>query len=134
MKIQLYDIITQRDTNSTPDTLFQSGETDEGGNGTTFDVIGCLPFSSDAFCQFYNVKKVTHITLDQGKNHVHRVRYTPNRVMSQEVQMRCEYSMAKFTCYTLIIAHGLPSNDITSKAVVSTGAVKLDIVTKIMYR
>ena len=36
VKIQLYDIITQRDTNSTPDTLFQSGETDEGGNGTTF--------------------------------------------------------------------------------------------------
>ena len=48
--------------------------------------------------------------------------------------MRGEYSVAKFTCYTLIIAHRLPSNDITSKAVVSTGAVKLDIVTKIMYR
>ena len=63
VKIQLYDIITRRDTNSTPDTLFQSGETDEGGNGTTFDVIGCLPFSSDSFC-------------------------TPNRVMSKEVQSR----------------------------------------------
>ena len=81
-----------------------------------------------------NVKKVTHITLDQGKNHVHRVRYTPNRVMSQEVQMQGEYSMAKFTCYT-IVAHGLPSNDITSKAAVSTlmGAVKLDIITKCQY-
>ena len=32
------------------------------------------------------------------------------------------------------VAHGLPSNDITSKTVVSTGAVKLDIFTKTMYR
>ena len=72
-KIQLYDIICRKDINNLPDSLFQVGETDEGGNGSTFDVVGALPFSSDAFCQYYKVCKVTHITWEQGKNHVHRI-------------------------------------------------------------
>ena len=64
---------------NSPDSLFQIGETDD--NGTTFDMVHTLPFSSDAFCQFYKVCKVTHLTLEQQKNHVHiyRVRYTPKK-------------------------------------------------------
>ena len=54
--------------------------------------------------------------------------------MSKEIQTRGEYSIANFTCYTLLVTHGLSSNDITTKTVVSTGAVKLDIVTKTQYR
>ena len=41
--------------------------------------------------------------------------------------------MSNFSCFTMIIAHELPSNDIT-KTNVSMGSVKLDIVTKCQYR
>ena len=51
--------------------------------------------------------------------------------MTKEVQSRDNYCMSKLSCFTLIIAHGLPSNDTVTKTNVSTGAVKLNIVTKI---
>ena len=42
--------------------------------------------------------------------------------------------MSKFSCFTMLVAHGLPSNDTVTKTNVSTGSVKLDIVTKTQYR
>ena len=61
-KIQLHDVIFHKDINNLPDSLFQVGETNEGGNGSTLDVVSALPFSSDAFCQYYKVSKLTHLT------------------------------------------------------------------------
>ena len=43
-------------------------------------------------------------------------------------------NIARITCYTNNVAHGLPSNDTTTKTTVSTGAVKLDFVQKSQYR
>ena len=112
-KVQLYNVICRKDINNLPDSLFQVGETNEGGNGTTFDVVGALSFSSDAFRQYYKVCKVTHITLEQGKNHI--VRYTPNKMMLKELQSRGGQNPTLLTSHTLVIAHRLPSNDSTTK-------------------
>ena len=44
-KIQLYGVICRKGINNLPDSLFQVVETNEGGNGTTFDVVSALLFS-----------------------------------------------------------------------------------------
>ena len=134
VKIQIYDLICRRDTNTDAASFWAYGDTDEGDTSAE-QVVGALPFSSDTLCQYWKVCKCTHLTLEQGKNHVHRIRYTPNKVMSKEVINNSTGAfISRFSIGVLVVIHGLPTNDATTKTTVSTGACAVDMVYKKQYR
>ena len=114
VKVVIYDLIYRRDTGYDPATLWATGESDEG-TASAEKIVGCLPFSSDLLCQYWKVCKATHLTLEQGKNHVHRVRYTPNKVISNEILTNGPAYLERFSICTLVAIHGLPTNDATTK-------------------
>ena len=129
VKVVIYDLICRRDKGYDPATLWTTGESDEGvANAQT--VVGCLPFSSDLLCQYWKVCKATHLSLEQGKNQVHRVRYTPNKVISNEILSNGPAYLERFSVCTFVTIHGLPTNDATTKNLVSTGECAVDFIYK----
>lgn len=138
VRVTLYDVISRRDCSSAlinlPDVAWRNSYADEGGVNTNYSIIGTNPFSYDTFVQFYKVLKATHIELSQGQTHTHRIRFQPNRVIDYEQLQYIPFNLKGLTCFTMLVAHGYPQNDITTKSQVSTGAVALDVVWRLQYK
>ena len=93
VQIILYDIIAQRSLDSqtnlnfgawAPNQAWVSGEQDEGSTATNNSLIGSTPFQSTLFTTYFKVLKATHQLMSPGQTHVHRFKYSPNRVLAGE--------------------------------------------------
>lgn len=137
VRVYIYDIIARRDLPtgiSFPDGAWGAGYADEGGAASNDTIIGATPYSSDQFTQFFKVLKTTHVTLGQGQSHSHRIRFAPNRTLDQEYIKNLGPGAKGLTCFTMVVYHGLPENDSTTKTQVSTGQVALDCVWRRQYK
>lgn len=137
VRYTLYDIIARRDLSTsitqTPIYAWVNSYADEGASNGNFAIPGTTPFSSDLFTQMFIVKKITHVDLGEGQSHTHRIRYHPNRTLDREYLINEAYGYRGLTCFTMCVAHGMPSNDATTHSQVSLGASQLDVVTKQQY-
>lgn len=135
-RLTIYDIIARRDLPSSkaPDQVWKASYLDEGSANTDYQIVGTTPFSSDVFTQLYKVVKVTHVILAQGMCHSHRVYYHPNRIVDKEYLATETGAYKGLSCFTMIVASGLPYNDSTTKTSVSTGSVALDCVIRLQYK
>jgi hypothetical protein len=120
------------DVNNDPRTAWSQGETDAGATNMAIQV-GCTPFSSPRFTQFFKVVKVTHVILPAGGTHEHRVHYEPNKLLNQEV-VQDSGNIRNLTHYTMATVYGAPDNDATTKTVVSIGTTSVDFVQTKQYR
>jgi hypothetical protein len=136
--VTIYDIIARKDLATsanllTPDIAWARSYGDEGATNANWSVPGSTPFSADLFTQFYTVKKITHITMGQGQCHTHRVKYSPNRIIDGEYIQYNTNGFKNLSCYTMVVQHGMPYNDVTTKTQVSLGSTALDFVFKKQY-
>lgn len=135
-RITLYDVVCRRDcnytNNSSPSNAWLHSYADQGATNTVY--IGATPFSAELFTQFYKVVKITHIVLGQGQCHTHRVHYAPNKVIDGEYVQYDGYGFKGLTCFTMLVDHGMPYNDSTTKTSVSTGNTALDVVWRKQYK
>lgn len=139
VRIYIYDIIARRDSQSNvntqnPDTAWKNSYADEGGANSNYSIVGSTPYSSDLFTQYFKVLKVTHLTLSQGQSHTHRVHYSPNRAIDGEYIQYNSGSFKGLTCFTMIVLHGYPENDSTTKTQVSTGQCDVDVIIRKQYK
>ena len=101
IKVQIYDIIARRDqtVSSTcfdPTNAFTLGLADEDTYTPTN--VGTLPFASRIFTQYFKVCKVTHLSMSEGQTHVHRIRFSPNRILNQELETLSTGNIKALTC------------------------------------
>lgn len=127
-QLHIYDVIVKRDYPSTAHVAFDAGIKDIGNNAWDSTQLGLMPWSSPEFNSYFKVLQKNSIILAQGQSHTHIVSYKPNKsIIAEILKSNCQ-SLKGYTIFTMIIAHGLPVNDQTTKTNVSTGSVSLDIV------
>jgi len=133
----IYDLIARRDGNATvtdPLVAFTGGMADaQGAIAGSYLVPGVDPFSNPRFVEYFNIKQVTSGTLLPGNVHTHRVYYEPNFIGSHEIDSFTTNYIKGLTHYTIIVFHGTPENDSTTKTQVSLSACALDYVVKNKY-
>jgi hypothetical protein len=134
----IYDIIARRDLNSTtntdPGTAWANSYADEQASNSNWSLVGTTPFSSDLFTQFFKVLKMTHGVLGQGQTHCHRINFHPKRIVDLETISHTTNGLKGISCYVMVVFHGEPMNDVTTKTQVSTGACALDMVYRKSYK
>nr|WAE42139.1 MAG: capsid protein [Cressdnaviricota sp.] len=138
-RVWLYDIVARRDlaTNAnlvTPQAAFQNSLADEGGANANWSIPGTTPFSSDLFTQYFKVCKITNIVMAQGQSHTHKVSFKTNKVMDGEYIQYEGNGFKGLSHYVMMVVHGFPYNDSTTKTQVSTGNVAIDFITKVQYK
>lgn len=141
-RIWIYDIIPKRDKSGTastyvyPDLVMENSFNNQGGSASDYLIPGVLPFSSDQWTQQYEVKKVTNFIMEPGSCHLHTCRFSPNKVVNRMIyENDATYGMYKgITAFQMIMYHGFPDNDSTTKTAVTVAPVALDIVWKKEYR
>ena len=67
----------------------------------------------------------------EGQTHVHRIKFSPNKVLNKELDITSSANIRGFTLYQMIISHGTPSDP--SSTAVMTCPGKLDWVVKKQY-
>ena len=67
-----------------------------------------------------------------GQTHVHRIEFTPNRVLLGEEQNNNNGNIKGLTIYTMMVIVGTPCDD--NASTVSTGDARIDYVTRKSYR
>ena len=69
-----------------------------------------------------------------GQTHVHRIKFTPNRVLLGEEYNNTTANFKGFTIYTMMVVSGTPvDNNASTGYVVSTADAKVDYVTRKSY-
>jgi len=133
----IYDLIARRDGNATvtdPLVAFTAGMADaQGAIAGSYLVPGVDPFSNPRFVEYFNIKQATSGTLLPGNVHTHRIYYEPNFIGSHEIDSFTTNYIKGLTHYTIIVFHGTPENDSTTKTQVSLSACALDYVVKNKY-
>lgn len=133
----IYDIIARKDTGaanaSTPVNAWASGIDSAGGSATDYQVIGSVPTESTTFNQFYKVVQRTRVSMGPGQMHRHEVSYNPNKLLAGLYLTNVAYNVAGLTMYTLIVHHGMPAHDSTTKTDVRVDISAMDYVQKISY-
>lgn len=138
----VYDLCPKRDipngTYCVPDNSWVTGDQDEGYSLSTTTTalanydsqINTSPLSSNTFRQFWRINKITHGQLGNGDTHSHSVSLKPNRVFESELTTAGttfhQYKGLSYAC--MIVVHGAPANDTTTKTQVSSGAPVVDFM------
>lgn len=137
VRVYLYDIICRRDNNTVtaanPYIAWQNSYLAEGSANVDYSIVGTTPFSATMFTQFYVVKKITHITMQQGESHIHRTKVIAERLLQDQYVLQAGSGFGKLTHYTMIVVHGMPYNDTVTKTSVSTGLANIDVVYRQQY-
>lgn len=139
VKVIIYDIIARRDAPTggsvgDPASAWADSYGDQGATDSNYTIVGTTPFSSLLFTTYFKVLKATHVLMSQGQSHVHRIKFSPNKVLNAEMTQYTTGSFKGLTCFQMIVAYGMPYNDVTTKTQVSTGSVALDVVVRKQYR
>ena len=91
-----------------------------------------MPFQSSQFTTYFKVLKATHQLLAPGQTHVHRIKFTPNRVLNGEEEVNSNGNIRGFTIYTMMVIYGTPCDN--NASTVSTCDSKISWVTRKLYR
>ena len=135
--VEIYDIAVRRDTATTPDNAFYQGLVDQAtasGSATPSSIPGAVPTQSERFNTNFKILQKTRLIMGAGQSHTHYQNIKPNKWFNAELFYQNGNTLSQntalkgFTIYTMIVAHGMPYNDLTTQTQVSTGAVALDIV------
>ena len=141
-RVVLYDIIARRSVDSQtslnvgvwmPSQAWATGEQNEGVSANNNILIGSTPFQSSQFTTYFKVLKATHQLMAPGQTHIHRIKFTPNRVLSGEEQNNNNGNIKGLTVYTMMVISGVPCDN-NSTTDVSTSDGKIDFVTRKSYR
>nr|WAE42574.1 MAG: capsid protein [Cressdnaviricota sp.] len=136
-RVELYDVIARRDIYPftslsstqivpTPTLAFAYGLQNElqTSSNTANQNVGTTPFDSQLFCKFWKIQKITHVILAPGQVHMHKVSYSPNYVLDNQLLSQTNMAaIGKLACYTMAVAVGQPILDATG--LVTTGQVEL---------
>ena len=109
-----------------------AGEQDEGVAATNSAIIGSTPFQSSLFMTYFTVLKATHQLMAPGQTHVHRFKFSPNKVLAGEEFKNCTGNIKGFTIYTMMVISGVPCDN--NAGTVSTNDARIDWVTRKSYR
>lgn len=133
----VYDIIARKDTGaanaSTPLNAWASGIDSAGGSATDWQIIGSEPTESVTFNQFYKVVQRTRVSMGPGQMHRHEITYNPNRILAGLYLTNVAYNVAGISMYTLVVHHGMPAHDSTTKTDVRVDVSAMDYVQKVSY-
>lgn len=136
-----YDLIARRDVESQasgiydPVALWNLGIQDEvigitPVNPSSFP--GTTPFKSEAFCQYWNVKKVNRWVLHPGSEHTHFVNVNVGRLVNAEYAERNIYNHGE-TYVPLVVVRGGIIQDTSTPFNVTYGTAELDIICDTRY-
>lgn len=143
LRITLYDVLPRRDCyqdigGAPLDAAgaWQSGMIQQQFNGSTstYNDVGCRPYDSAQFNDFFKVKCVTHVDLAPGQIHWHRVKWCPKKFLSRDIIDADNSSITCYkglTLYTLAVTVGQPIHDAASG--VTTTNPKIEWVQNISY-
>nr|WAE42474.1 MAG: capsid protein [Cressdnaviricota sp.] len=137
--LMIYDCVCRRDIASgafyQPSLAWQQGATDAGVS-TDWSVVGSTPFSVPGFTEFWEIEKITDVDLHTGGHHKHKTSFQPFCVINNEIVGAGGNTPAwgKLTRYSMVVVHGYPINDSTTKTQVSTASCSLDMVWKKSYQ
>lgn len=139
VNVTIYDILARRDLSTSaniafPDVAWARSYGDEGAVDANWNIPGATPFSADLFTQYFKVVKITHITMGQGQCHTHRIKFSPNKQIDGEYIKYNTNGFKGLTCHQMVVQHGLPYNDVTTKTQVSLGSTAIDYVFKKQYQ
>ena len=98
---------------------------DKGAKTNNMYNLGATLFSYPLFCQYFKVLKGTHILLAPDQNHVHCIKYTPNIILSVEIDNNSNAKIKGLACYTLALINGCPVDN--NATIVSTSNAKGNI-------
>lgn len=142
--VDIYDIVARRDQSggslydpvSTIERgLAQTGYTNTNTTSVALDptFIGVTPFSSQMFCQWFKVLRVTRLNLAGGETAEHVVHTKPNKFFDfgSMVDTTYEGYVRYLTQFTLVIQVGAP--DDATNTTVSSANAKLDYICTRQY-
>ena len=66
-----------------------------------------------------------------GQTHVHRIKFSPNKLLHGEVHKNSNANHKGLTCYQMMVISGCPCDNATT---VSTSDAKIDYISKKVYR
>ena len=69
--------------------------------------------------------------MSEGQSHVHRIKFTPNKVLNREVELLSNGNIRGLTLYQMVIVHGTPSDPSSNAVTLCPG--KIDYVSKRQY-
>lgn len=130
--VSIYSLVPRFNTpaNNAPITTWDRGlENQQLVPGTNTQYLDAYnkPFSSQDFCLFNKVEKVTTFELGQGQSHCHETTYHINKEVHGQLVQTFSY-LRDITKHNLIVVSGTPINDLTTKTLVSTSSCAVDIV------
>ena len=141
VRVILYDVIARKNLDSqtaitwgnwSPNQAWSAGEQDEGAAATNCSVIGSTPFQSSVFTTYFKVLKATHQLMAPGQTHVHRFKFSPNKILAGEEYNNSSANIKGFTIYTMMVISGVPCDN--NAGTVSTSSGRIDYVTRKSYR
>lgn len=137
VKVQIYDLICRKDCDNIsdyPTLAMDTGIKEQSINTMDKTTLGIQPMRSQQFNVFWKIAKVKTAFIDPGAVHLHYVTARVNKAIPYSYMAKSSDSYYRGITYaTLIVAHGLPINDLDTKTQVSTAAVALDIVVTTTY-
>lgn len=111
-----------------PVEAYKQGLVDLGSTGAD-TVVGNSPYTSPAFLKHWRIVKKIRIALMPGDVHVHRYKFTPNRMLdAQFFQYNSFQSISYLTHHVMCVMHGEPSNTAGADNTVTTANGKIDVV------
>lgn len=138
--VDIYDLVYRRDYIPGQDCTYhwKHGDSDQGA-ATAWQTIGSTPFQSEFFTAYHKVLKVTRTNLAQGESHEHVKTVKLNKMITQEISGNALTAqdlggLKGWTHCTMLVYWGAPYNDVTTKTVVSTGDVSMDVISSKEYK
>lgn len=130
VNIRIFDIVSKRDHNYSPQEAFRAGLANQSATAFTLATMppGVLPTMSLEFNNYFKVKGTKTITLEQGKTHLHNITLQPNRVVNAELLKQSNLNIAGLTHWVLFVVTGCVVNSVTNPDTeVSVGAAAVDV-------
>lgn len=146
VRLTLYDCVPRRDifnaSYTPPNNAWVTGDaatsTAPGGGTSAYAYVGSTPFQTPAFTRLYKVQKVTTLDLATGGHHTHVIQANPYRLFDKqtyaEMTSGANNGIGYLTAFTMVVAHGYPTNDGTTKTNVGLAQGALDMVLVKQYK
>lgn len=132
----IYDVQCKRDLSSAlnfaPRAAWLQGVTDEGVL-LEMTTVGAKPYDVMLFNSFWKVIKTHKIMIPPGGVHRHRFTFKPHTVYNGAVAQYATYGSAGLTSSSMIVWHGQPAHDSTTKTQVTTAPVNMDVTRSLEY-
>lgn len=127
--VRIYEIEPRfhMQTINAPVNAWNTGLQDQTQTAATYQDVYELPFSSEKFTLFHNVKKIFQFELQQGQSHSHQSMYHINKGVHGQI-VNAYQLIRDVTKYQMFVVSGTPLNDSTTLTNVSTSSIAIDIV------